>query len=130
MPQTIEMSSIEEARAYVAANGPALVLSPEALDALRDAEAAGGGMTGVSDGAPYSAEGVDRSADQSTSDGTPVDFAYSEHLFGYSFDDLAETFLDAKDLWEAVTGDVLGPVLLVPSRELHRLLGDAPPDDA
>ena len=55
---TVQFSSVEEARDYASTGGKYLVLDPETLQRIETAESAGGfegGQTGNADGAPFSA---------------------------------------------------------------------------
>ncbi|GAA4452052.1 hypothetical protein [Phytohabitans houttuyneae] len=126
-------STMEEAREMAAgAAGPALVLAPETLQQIQDAEAAGGfegGMSGASGDGGFSAPGVapDSSSASGSAPGAPAPGGGS---LGILVEEAAEKALDLKDIWEAFKGDPLGPVILVPTRELQRWLGTGTVDGA
>lgn len=125
--ETSEMNSVEEVRDYAAqGQGTILVLAPEILQQIEAAEAAGGyegGMTGSSDGAGYSAAGSGALDSSSATDPPPVDWSIQGATpAGVLIEGAVEKILDFKDLFEAFKGQPLGPVILVPKRELDRWL--------
>lgn len=132
---TLEADTIEDARAMAAGRGPCIVMAPETLQQIEEAEAAGGfegGMTGNAGGAPFSAEGSSGGSSSSASD--PPRGLETLDLDGavvLSIDGLIEKILDLRDIIEAFHGDPLGPVILVPTKELKKLMnGGAGTDDA
>jgi hypothetical protein len=128
---SVNFSTIEEAREYAASKGGKyLVLTPEILQRIEDAEAAGGfegGMTGQSSGAPYSATGtpgVSESTETMDVTGVSLDGWRVPTLEG-----TIETFMDLKDVVGTWFGEMTGPILLVPKSELDRWVGRQNPGD-
>lgn len=127
MANTIDVGRVEEARQYVQSNGPCLVLSRETLDQIEAAETAGGyegGMSGASGEGGYSASGTGPNS-SSASDPVPVELfdMHGSVPVGAFFEGAIEKILDIRDAWEAFHGLPVGPVILVPKRELDRWLG-------
>ncbi len=130
---TQSCQSAEEAREIAASSGgPVLVLAPETLEQIRAAEEAGGfegGMSGGTDGG-FSAEG-NPGAQSSDSDVIVLEgHDIPPGNAGAWLESGVERALDLKDVIEAIRGVPLGPVLLVPMRELQRLVGQGPADEA
>jgi len=128
--ETIQAASAEDAREIAGVRGRCLVMAPETLLQLEAAEARGafeGGMTGNSDGAPFSIEGHAGEPASSASD-PPEPFDLDGSMI-FSIDGLIERALDGRDLLEAIRGNPLGPVILVPMKELKRLATGVPADN-
>lgn len=130
MAETITFSSLDEARRYAQEQGGAFyVTSPDILDRIEAAEEAGGfegGMTGAAGGGGYTAEG---NPGPSFTEGTPEYVDLEGAVFvGAFIEGAIEKFLDARDLLGAIAGEVGGPILLVPTRELQRLMGRGGPE--
>jgi hypothetical protein len=133
MANTVEFGSVEEARQYAQENGPALVLSRETLDQIEAAEAAGGfqgGMSGSSGEGGFSAPGSGGVNSSSASDPVPVELLdmHGSVPVGAFFEEATDKILDIKDVWEAFRGHLVGPIILVPKRELDRWLGNTTDD--
>ena len=133
--EILEADTVEGVRALAAGRGRCLVLAPETLQQIQDAEAAGafeGGMTGNANGAPFSTEGTAGGTSSSASDAPPsaepFDLAGAQVI---SIDGLVERALELRDVIEAFRGGMVGPIILVPTRELKKLLnGGAGADEA
>jgi hypothetical protein len=123
---TLKADTIEDTRAIAAGRGRCIVLAPEILRQIEDAEAAGafdGGLTGNADGAPFSAEG--KSGESSSSASDPPPGPESIDLDGamvLTIDGLVERVLELRDIKEAIRGFPLGPIILVPTEVLKKLL--------
>jgi hypothetical protein len=133
--ETIEADTVKDARAIAAGRGPCIVLAPETLQQIEDAEAAGafdGGLTGNADGAPFSSEGQSGESSNSASDSPPSPEPLD--LGGavvFSMDGLIERVLELRDIVEAFRGEPVGPIILVPIKELKKMLeGEAGTDGA
>ena len=132
MAETIDCGTVDEARQIAAGrSGRILVLSREVFAQIQAAEDAGGfegGMSGNAGGAGYSAPGgggVDHS--DGGVPGELLDMTGAARV-GAFLDGVVETALDIRDVWEAFRGHVVGPVILVPKREMDRWLGQNGPD--
>ncbi|MDB5395673.1 MAG: hypothetical protein JWM91_3179 [Rhodospirillales bacterium] len=137
MAETIELGSIEEAKAYAVQHGGRYyVLAPETLAQIEAAEAAGGyegGMSGVSGEGGYSAEGSGAPSSSSASDPAPGAYLDPDEYYwkaGVLIEGAIETVLGLRDLIDGMRGDPVGPVILVPKRELDKLLHAGGGDDA
>jgi hypothetical protein len=136
MPPRIQCETIEEAIDFSAQNpGRHFVMAPETLDQIEAAEAAGGfegGMSGVSGEGGFSAEGSD--GDNASSGDAAADIDLDGALIlqnvGALEDGLLDAVLGIRDLINGLAGEAAGPVLLVPKRELERLLHGGSGDDA
>jgi hypothetical protein len=134
MANTIEVNTVDEAKQVAAGRtGPFLVLSQETLDQIRAAEAAGGfegGMSGASGEGGFSAPGSGGPDSSSASDPVPTELLDMDGAVpvGAFFEGAAEKILDIRDVWEAIHGHALGPIILVPKRELDRFLGNTSTD--
>jgi hypothetical protein len=133
--EILEADTIEEARALAAGRGRCLVLAPETLRQIEEAQAAGafeGGMTGNADGAPFSAEGNSGDTSSSASDPPPSEEPLDlEGAMVISIEGLVERALELRDVIEAFSGAAVGPIILVPTKELKKLAaGGAGTDDA
>jgi hypothetical protein len=133
---TVQFSSVEEARDYASTGGKYLVLDPETLQRIETAESAGGfegGQTGNADGAPFSApaEGGDNSS--SDVDLTPAEELDLEGAWKLkktmTIDNAVEHIMGLREVLETWVGDITGPVILVPEKELHRWMGIQDPND-
>lgn len=130
---TLEANSVDEARSLASEQGvPCLVLSEEILQQIESAEAEGGfvgGLSGASGDGGYSAEGVAGPNSSTALEPAPVELLDMDGAVpaGALFEEAVEKILDLKDIWEAFHGDPLGPVILVPKRELDRWLGRGGP---
>lgn len=120
MPDPLSFDTAEEAKQYATENGGTyLVLAPEVLAQIRAAEEAGGfegGMSGAAGEGGFSTAG--KAPDTDTAGNVLDGF-----VLDVSGEEVIERGLDLKDLWEAFTGEPLGPVLLVPVKELRRWAG-------
>lgn len=129
--ESIEFPTIEEARNYASQGGKYLVLAPEILQQIENAEEAGGfpgGMTGNASGFPYSALGNDASSGMSdASDPEWIDLEGAWVL--PTIDDTVETLMSIRDVVTTWMGEITGPILLVPRKELNRWVGRPDPDD-
>jgi len=129
MTNTIQANTVEDAKRVAAeGTGPFLVLSQETLDQIEAAEAAGGfegGMSGASGEGGFSAPGSGGPDSRSASDPVPTELLDMDGTgpVGALLEGVAEKILDIRDTWEAIHGHVLGPIILVPKRELDRFLG-------
>lgn len=132
---TLFFGTGEAVRDYLDAHpGPNLVLAPETLGQIQRAEDAGGfegGQSGGTDG------GISREGYAGLSQTTLTDPAAGEVLdldgawrAGAFFEGATEITLGLRDVIEAIHGKITGPVLLVPARELRRLMRQEEPDDA
>ena len=138
MPQqVVEVSTVEEAREVAAQNGGTwYVVDADTLRQIEESEAAGGyqgGQSGSSDGAPYSLDGegaLDSSDGSAPVEPLDLEGAWSTSQIVQIGSDLLENIMDLADVIDAAAGEALGPVLVVPTRELQRLLGTGPADDA
>lgn len=133
MANTVELGTVEEARQFAQGNGPCLVLSRETFDQIEAAEAAGGfegGLSAASGEGGFSAPGSGGSDSSSASDPVPVELLdmRGSVRVGAFFEEAIEKILDIKDVWEAFRGHAVGPVILVPKRELDRFLGKTTDD--
>ena len=130
---TAEFSSAEQVLEFIQTNpsaGPILVLAPEVLQQIQNAEAAGGfegGMSGMSgDGSGgFSAEGNAGPNASSAADLPPLDIdlegAVTSEGIALVVDgvvNLASGVVEAAH-WIAERG--AGPILIVPEKELKRL---------
>jgi hypothetical protein len=134
MADTIGVDDIDEAKqiAHKGA-GPFLVLSQETLDQIKAAEDAGGfegGMSGASGQGGFSAPGSDGPDSSSASDPVPPQLLQMDGAVpvGAFFEGISEKVLDIRDVWEALHGLPLGPIILVPKKELDRFLGNTSTD--
>jgi hypothetical protein len=98
------------------------------LDQIQNAEAAGGfegGMSGAAGEGGYSAPGSEGPTASSASEAAPVEFLdeYGGKPISVWLEEAVEKLMDAKEVWKAFHGEPLGPVLLVPKKELDRWLG-------
>jgi hypothetical protein len=123
--QILHADTIEASRAIAAQGGIYLVMDASTLQMIEAAEEAGGfegGMSGSSDGAPYSAEGSGGSRASSAADPAPVEKLDLGRLETIKIEDLVEKVMDAKDAIASFTGEVLGPMIVIPTEELKRWL--------
>lgn len=139
---TQEVDTIEDARTLAVGRGRCLLMAPETMHQIEDAEAAGafeGGMTGNADGAPYSTDGSSPNPSSSASDPAPtpepfdLDGALVISIDGAieKAEGLVEKIFEAHDVFEAFHRGVVGPIFLVPTRELKKWLdGGAGTDGA
>jgi hypothetical protein len=134
MSNTIEVTTVEEAKQVAAGRtGRFLVLSRETLDQIEAAEAAGGfegGMSGASGEGGFSAPGSGGPNSSSASDPVPTELLDMDGAVraGAFFEGIGEKILEIRDVWEAIRGVPLGPIILVPKRELDRFLGNTTTD--
>jgi hypothetical protein len=127
---SLEAATFEDARMLAIGQGRCLVLALETLRQIEEAEAAGafeGGMTGNADGAPFSIEGQSGEPSNAASD-PPEPFDMDGALV-ISIEGLAEKALDFRDIIEAFKGVPLGPVILVPTKELKKWASGGAGDD-
>lgn len=134
--EIIEATSIEEARDYASRGGRYLVLDPDTLQQIENAEAAGGfegGQIGNADGAPYSVVGETGDTFSSQNDSAPSEDLDLEGAWrlkkAMTIDDAVEHVMDLKDVIETWVGQATGPIILVPKKELNRWLGIQDPAD-
>lgn len=104
-------------------NGATLIISPELLN--RADQQLGAGMTGSSDGAPYSATGAGELSQSSADDPAPIEYLDTDGwgegpLLGINLEDAVESLLDIGDVIDAIAGRPLGPVLVIPAETLRR----------
>ena len=125
---TTELGTMEEAQQFAAeGSGPFLVLSPETLDQIKRAEAAGGfegGMSGASGGGGFSAPGSGGADSSSASDPAPIEplDTEGEVLVGAWIEEKTEKVLTVHDVLEALEGGFVN-IILVPKNEIDRWLG-------
>jgi hypothetical protein len=136
MPPRVQCETIEDAIAFSANNpGRHFVMTVKTLDQIEAAEAAGGfegGMSGASGEGGFSAEG---SSGETTSSADPtealdLDGAMIIQNVGALEDGAIDAVLGLRDLVMGILGDAAGPVILVPKRELDKLLNGGSTDDA
>ncbi|MFQ6329135.1 hypothetical protein ACLMAL_23775 [Nocardia sp. CWNU-33] len=133
--ETVSVETAEAAQAFIQSHGsgPVMVLSPETLEHIQQAEDAGGfegGQSGGVDGG-YSAEGDGGPEMNLATDPPPVDYLDMDGaITGAWFENQAERALTLRDIIEALKGEPLGLMILVPTKELQRLIGLTPPDEA
>jgi hypothetical protein len=132
--ETLPVETVEEAK-ETAANqaGPVLVLAPETLQQIEEAEAAGGfegGMSGA-DGTSQEGSGPDASSATDPPPTDPVDQGELPDIdIGVLLEEAAEKFLELRELRELFKEGWGGPIILVPKKELDRWLGVGEPDAA
>ena len=134
--ECIEVATIEEARSIASTGGRYLVVDPETMQQVEEAEASGGyegGKTGNADGSPYSASGTGDVTSSSEGDSEPVDEIDLDGAWvlrkSMTIDDGIEHAMDLSNIIETWLGKMTGPVILVPKRELDRWLGVPDPGD-
>jgi hypothetical protein len=89
-----------------------------------------GGMSGAFGEGGLSAPGSGGLDSSSASDSVPLELLdmHGSVPVGAFFEEAIEKILDIKDVWEAFRGQAVGPVILVPKRELDRFLGKTTDD--
>jgi hypothetical protein len=124
MAQTLTFGSIDDAREYARKKGGRYYLvSSESLEHIRAAEEAGGfegGMSGDAGGAGYSAEGSYPSSSLPELPMIPFEYWETVAIIEGAYEKLCD-YADLKDLVGALSGETLGPLLVVPKRELERM---------
>jgi hypothetical protein len=136
MPPTVKFETIEEAMDFSLRNpGRHFVMSPEILDQIEAAEAAGGfegGMSGASGEGGFSAEGSggDNASSGDPLEGLDLDGAFILQNVGALKEGVVDAVLGLRDLVLGISGEAVGPVILVPKRELEKLLHGGSTDDA
>ena len=90
----------------------------------------GGQSSGVSGG--VSQEGDPGPDESSGNERAPVEVLDMEGAVrvGVFFEGVTETVMSLRDVVEAIKGAAVGPVLLVPTKELKRLIGEDVSDGA
>ncbi|MFI6156515.1 hypothetical protein ACIBCA_27965 [Kitasatospora sp. NPDC051170] len=134
---TATVSTADEARAFLQTNGsagPILVLAPDVLQQIQDAEAAGGFEGGMSGPQGTSQEGNAGANSSSATDPPPLDIdldgAVSSEAIARFVDGavtVAHTVAEAAH-WVAERG--ITPILIVPTEELKKLVFGPTPDEA
>lgn len=130
MIDTINFNSADDVRNYSAEQGGRFyVLAPETLAQIEAAEAAGGfegGMSGASRQGGYSAEGVvqnsSSAADAPTDAQSAWDPAEYDRKLGALVDGVIDFGLGIRDFVEFLEHGAIGPVILIPAKELEKLL--------
>ena len=124
--EILEADTVEEALALAPGRGRCLCLASETLQQIEEAEAVGafeGGMTGNAKGAPFSGVGIPGDTANSASDPPPaVEPIDLDGAMVISIEGLVERALEIRDVVEAVRGHWVGPIILVPTKELKKLL--------
>jgi hypothetical protein len=124
---TINFNSADEARTYSAEQGGRFyVMAPETLAQIEAAEAAGGfegGMSGASGQGGFSAQGVVPSSSSAADAQSAWDPA-KEYYWkaGALVDGVIELGLGIRDFVEFLETGAIGPVILIPTPELDKLL--------
>ena len=133
--ETVEFSSVEEARDYASGGGKYLVLDPATLQQIEAAESAGGfegGQTGNADGAPFSALGDGGESSSSNADPVPAELDLEGAWMikkTMTIDNAVEHAMDLKEVIKTWLGEMTGPVILVPEKEMRRWMGIQGPGD-
>lgn len=136
MPPTVQFETIEEAMDFSLQNpGRHFVMSPEILDQIQAAEAAGGfegGMSGASGEGGFSAEGVsgDNASSGDPLEGLDLDGAFIIQNVGALKEGAVDAVLGFRDLVMGILGEAAGPVILVPKREMDKFLHGGSDDEA
>lgn len=131
MIDTINFNSADEARTYCAEQGGRFyVMAPETLAQIEAAEAAGGfegGMSGASGEGGYSAQGVAQDSSSAADAPTDAQSAWDpakDYYWkaGALVEGLIDFGLGIRDFVEAYKTGATGPVILIPTEELDKLL--------
>ncbi|WP_031069906.1 hypothetical protein [Streptomyces sp. NRRL WC-3742] len=134
---TATVDTADEARNFFQTNGsagPILVLAPDVLQQIQDAEAAGGFEGGMSGKDGTSQEGNPGPNTSSANELPPLDFDISGAVssegilrFAEGVAEVAHTVAEAAH-WIAERG--ITPILIVPREELKKLVLGPTPDEA
>ena len=135
MPLRVQCETIEDAIEFSASNpGRHFVMTVETLDQIEAAEAAGGfegGMSGASGEGGFSAEGSGETASVGEpSEVIDLDGAMIIQNVSALEDGAVDAVLGLRDLVMGIMGEAAGPVILVPKRELEKLLHGGSADEA
>ena len=108
-------------------------MAPETLAQIEAAEAAGGfegGMSGASGEGGFSAEGSTGENSSFDSSSPHPDLREVSRQAQVIVDGIFDAVLGIRDLVLGILGHAAGPVILVPKREMERLLNGGSGDEA